>query len=245
MYDYYLGGSANFEVDRVAADEQLAMAPDVASDARANRAFLGRVVRYLSERGIDQFLDLGSGVPTVGNVHEVARERNPRAKIAYVDFEAVAVAHARRLVQEDPLISVDFADLQDPDSVLSSPGVTKLLDFTRPVAVLAISVLHFVPNERHPQRIIAHYRDACVPGSALGLSHMNPRGLPQELIDAGSELYQRTTTPLTFRSDAEIVALMEGYELVAPGMVRVDRWRSEDSEGPGTANVVGAVGILT
>ncbi|MFR9731366.1 SAM-dependent methyltransferase [Saccharopolyspora sp. MS10] len=245
MYDYYLGGSANFAVDRAAADEQLRVLPSVATTARANRAFLSRAVRFCLDQGVNQFLDLGSGVPTVGNVHEIAHRLDPAARIAYVDREPIAVAHSRRLLGDERRVTVTQADLTDPRAVLDAPGVAGLLDFARPVAVLAISVLHFVRDDQVPGRVLATYRDACVPGSILALSHTTIENLAPDTVDLGLAIYQRTSTPVFPRPITEASALLDGYEILDPGAVPVTRWRPDteaDAAAP-VANTWAAVGI--
>lgn len=227
MYDYYLGGSQNFAVDRAAADQQLAVLPDVAETARANRAFLARVVRCSLELGITQFLDLGSGVPTVGNVHEVAHAIEPTARVAYVDHETIAVAHARRLLGDDARVSITQADLADPKTVLAAPGVAELLDFDQPVAVLMVSVLHFLSEDADPPGVVAAYREACVPGSLLAVSHATDEHLRSDLSAEGKAIYGRTSTPLTLRPSSTAHELMPGYVLLEPGVVTTSDWRPE------------------
>lgn len=161
MYDYYLGGAHNFAVDRERAEAAIAVHPSLPYMARANRAFMGRVVRWcLAERGIDQFLDLGSGVPTVGNVHEVAHEHDPHARVAYVDFEPVAVAHASTIIADAGLanVTVTRADAREPEAVLGAPGVAGLLDFDRPVALLAVALFSFIAGDA--AGLLARYRAA-------------------------------------------------------------------------------------
>ncbi|GAA3365214.1 MULTISPECIES: SAM-dependent methyltransferase [Saccharopolyspora] len=246
MYDYYLGGSANFAVDRATADEQIAVLPSVASTARANRAFLGRAVRMCLDAGVNQFLDLGSGVPTVGNVHEIAHQIDPEARIAYVDREPIAVAHSRRLLRGDERVSVTQADLTEPEKVLSAPGVANLLDFSKPVAVLAISVLHFVRDDQDPAGILATYRDACVPGSFLAISHTTAESLARSTVDEGLAIYQRTSTPVFPRPIAEAPGLLGGYEVLEPGATLVTNWRPDSEPDPASpvANTWAVVGIL-
>lgn len=227
MYDYYLGGDSHFAADRAAAEQHLAQVPQTRDWARANRAFLGRAVRYLLAQGIDQFLDLGSGIPTVGNVHQIAQKINPAARVAYVDFEPVAVTHARQLLDDNPLVTVTQADIRDSERVLAAPGVTGLLDFRRPVGLLAVSIVHMVLDDQNPWGLVARYRDACVPGSYLAMSHLAPVALTEEQIRHGYEVYSRTTTPGVLRSAEEIHALMAGYELVEPGLVLLNAWRPE------------------
>lgn len=242
MYDYYLGGAANFAIDREAAEKALAVTPEIGRFARANRDFLGRTVTYLCERGIDQFLDLGSGIPTVGNVHEIAHRHNPNARIAYVDHEAVAVMHARALLADEPRASITHADIREPKAVLSAPGVADLLDFTKPVAVLAIAILHFVPDEDDPAQILRTYTEACAPGSYVAFSHAATVTMSEDQVNRGRSIYSSTATPLIIRDSAEIKTLLEGYDLVEPGIAPINHWPTASPETP--ANGYGAVGKL-
>ncbi|MBE9376157.1 SAM-dependent methyltransferase, partial [Saccharopolyspora sp. HNM0983] len=219
--------SQNFAVDRAAAEQQLAVLPDVAATARANRAFLARVVRCSLQLGISQFLDLGSGIPTIGNVHEVAHAIEPAARVAYVDHEPVAVAHARRLLSNDSRVSVTQADLGDPAAVLAAPGVAGLLDFARPLAVLMVSVLHFLPEDRDPPAVVAAYRDACAAGSLLAVSHATDEHLSTDRTAEGMAIYRRTATPLTLRRSSAAHALMPGYAVLEPGVVSPADWRPD------------------
>lgn len=228
MYDYYLGGAQNFQVDRDAAKQALASVP-ARVFALANRAFLSRVVRYLAAQGVEQFLDLGTGLPTVGNVHEVAHGVNSAARIAYVDVEPVAVAHARMLLGDDPRVSVTQADIRRPADVLSAPGVSDLLDFRRPVAVLAFAVMHFVGEADDPAAVLAGYRDASAPGSYLGLSHLSRVNVSDEQVASTTAVYRNTATPVTLRDREGITALFAGYEFVDPGVVLLDQWRPDDA----------------
>ncbi|TWG07685.1 SAM-dependent methyltransferase [Saccharopolyspora dendranthemae] len=248
MYDYLLGGSAHFEVDRAAADQALELVPTERDYSRINRSFLGRAVRYLvTEAGIDQGLDLGSGVPTVGNVHEIARVHSPQAKVAYVDWEAIACHHARHLLGEDPLVSVTELDVCDVDEVLHSPGVAGLLDFSQPVAVLAFGILDLVPSA-DGAALVERYRDACVPGSALAVSNNAQLSRTDAEVAALRSLLAGTSTPhLHVRTAAEVAELFAGYALVDPGVVPAAHWRpdtpvSEDEAARG--NVLGGVGVL-
>lgn len=242
MYDYYLGGAANFAVDRDAAEQALAITPEIGRFARANRSFLARAVTYLCGQGIDQFLDLGSGVPTVGNVHEVAHRHNPSARVAYVDHAPVAVSHARTLLADDARVSVTQADICTPQEVLSAPGVSDLLDFTRPVAVLAVAILHFVDDANDPATILGSYRAACAQGSYVALSHASPITMTDEEVHGGQHIYRSTTTPLLIRSHSEITALLDGYTLVEPGLVPINHWPTVGEDT--AANGYGAVGHL-
>ncbi|MQA10206.1 MAG: hypothetical protein GEU98_16960 [Pseudonocardiaceae bacterium] len=247
MYDYYLGGSTNFAVDREAAEAGLVAMPHARDYARANRAFMDRAVRYLARAGIDQFLDLGSGIPTVGNVHEVAHRHNPEARVAYVDVEPVAVAHARLLLDDDPRVSVTQADIRQPQQVLAAEGVAGLLDFTRRVAVLAVAVVPFVPDQDEALAVIEAYRRACVPGSFIVVSHISALSASPEQVAAAEGVMARTPTPVRWRHRDEIAELLEGYTLVPPGLVPSPQWNPEDAptvEEVGRSNAYAAVGII-
>lgn len=228
MYDYFLGGSHNFAVDRSAADEVLGMFPSIALAARTNRSFLRRAVRALAEAGVDQFLDLGSGIPTVGSVHEVARTLNPDARVVYVDVEAVAVAQSRAILAGTPNTAVIAADMRQPDQVLGHPDLRALLDLNRPVAVLMVAVLHFVPDSQDPASIVGAYRDAIAPGSYLVVSHGSLEGLSDaDRADAqrAATVYDRTPSPVVLRSRDEVAGLLAGFDLLEPGVVQLREWR--------------------
>ena len=247
MYDYYLGGSANVAVDRAAADELIRSLPDTVFSARANRSFLGRVVRFLTQQGIDQFLDLGSGIPTVGNVHEIAQAVNPEARVAYVDIEPVAVSYGQKLLRDEKRVSITKADIRRPGTVLSAQGVTDLIDFTRPVAVLAVAILHVMPDADAPLEFLAEYRAACVPGSYLAISHLSPQTWHPAEVTHSEQVYARTPTPVTYRERDEILRFMTGYDLVEPGLVLLPSWRPEEppsAEDAARSNSYGAVGRL-
>ncbi|MCP2258218.1 S-adenosyl methyltransferase [Streptoalloteichus tenebrarius] len=228
MYDYYLGGVHNFAVDRKAAADVLAILPETRDFALQNRAFLRRVVRYLvREAGVVQFLDLGSGIPTVGNVHEIAQDVNPDCRVVYVDHEPVAVAHSRKLLRDNDNAAIVQADIQDTDTVLSHPDTRRLLDFDQPVAVLMLQVLPFVPDADDPGAIIGTYRSACAPGSFLALAHsLTPEFWPGA-VDQAIELYRRSTHPLHLRTPEQVEALFDGYDLVPPGVVFTAAWRPD------------------
>nr|WP_241825204.1 SAM-dependent methyltransferase [Micromonospora sp. CB01531] len=237
MYDYFLGGSHNFAADRQAADAVLAVAPHVADAARANRAFLRRAVRYALQQGIHQFLDLGSGIPTVGNVHDIAHHTNGGARVLYVDVEPVAVAHARALLGNDPRVDVIQADICFPDFILQNPTTQRLIDLTRPVAVLFVSVLHFIPGDVNA--IVEPFRAAMPPGSALVISHATS-GTVTSQTDEVQRLYQRTPTPLQLRAPAEVEALFDDFAMIpanppalrasGTALVPVAQWRPDPED---------------
>jgi hypothetical protein len=232
MYDYFLGGSHNFAADRVLAEEAMRVFPDAPLLVRANRAFLHRAVTYLADLGLDQFLDLGSGIPTGGNVHEVAYAINPAARTLYVDSDPVAVAHSKALLADVPYASILHADLRDPETILGSPLLAAHLDLSRPIAILLVSVLPFIPDADDPAGIVAYYRDATAPGSYLAMSHGTSDYQP-EAVRKVENVYAQSSQPGTFRSRAEILALLPDYELVEPGLVDVIHWRPDpDGDQP-------------
>jgi hypothetical protein len=227
MYDYYLGGSHNTSADRDLAERVLAADPRVRAVARANRSFLRRVVRLLVAGGIRQFLDLGSGIPTAGHVHEIAHTTDPEVRVAYVDNEPVAVSATRRLITDAEHVTVTAADLRDVDTVLTAPGVAGLLDFSEPVAVLAFSVFHFLPDDADPAGVLAAYRSAIAPGSYLTLSHVAPTGAASD--SDLTTLYQRSSNAAWTRTPEQIAALIPpDMPLLDPGLVPVTEWRPDD-----------------
>lgn len=233
MYDYYLGGKDNYIVDREAAAAVLRAVPEIRDMARANRTFLQRVVRFLAEeRGIRQFIDIGTGIPSAGNVHEVARQIRPDARVAYVDNDPIVHVHASALLTGHGDTSIVLADLRDPEGILAHPKVRELIDFTEPVAVLLLAILHFISDEEAPARIVAAFRDALAPGSYLAVSHGTADFHDRAVADAAAAVYAKATAPLVLRSLAEVRALFEGWELVDPGVVQVPLWRP-DSKPPG------------
>ncbi|WAL75328.1 SAM-dependent methyltransferase [Kitasatospora sp. YST-16] len=244
VYDYYLGGSHNFEVDRQMARKAIELWPDLPKIMRANRAFLRRATQFAAEEGISRFLDIGSGIPTFGAVHEVAREYQPDARVVYVDMDPVAVAHSRLILADDPRCRIVDADLRNTDDLLARPEVEELLAPGEPVAVILNAVMHFVTDEDHPDRILTKLREALPSGSMLILSHASLEGRPDQ---AGSHqsLYRSTPTPLTMRSREQITAFFEGYELVEPGVVYLPEWHPDDaaSVGPHPERMTGMAGV--
>lgn len=229
IYDYLLGGACNFEHDREMARKLLEFIPDAERAARHNRAFLRRAVRYCVDQGIRQFLDLGSGIPTVGNVHEVAQEAAQDSRVLYVDNEPIAVAHSELILSGNDRADVLLADLLDTDFVLAAAARSDILDLNQPLAVLLVSVLHFIPDSAEPGTVISRYVQAMAPGSYLVLSHAgidSPAGHIKEL----DTLYQRSRTPGFGRTRAEVGALFAGTELVEPGLVWTPEWHPESTE---------------
>ncbi|MEO3745711.1 SAM-dependent methyltransferase [Plantactinospora sp. B5E13] len=226
IYDVWLGGSHNFEVDREIARQTESAWPDAVRYARANRAFLSRAVRFLTERGIDQFLDIGSGIPTANNVHEVARRSNPDARVVYVDIDPVAVAHSRAILAGDDRTAVLQADLRRPGEILDQIRDQALLDLDRPVALLLVALLHFIPDSADPHSAIARLAEGVPAGSYLVLSQ-GAHGASEESDERIRELYRRTPTPLTARDRAETERFFAGFELVEPGLVNLPDWRPD------------------
>jgi SAM-dependent methyltransferase len=230
VYDYALGGVHNFAVDREFWHRAEAAFPGAGMVARANRAFLGRAVRWLADAGVRQFLDIGSGIPTLGNVHEVAQEANPDARVVYVDLDPIAVQQSRSLLAGNPYAKVIEADLREPESILYHPDVLQLLDFSEPVAVLTVAVLHFVPDSAQPAAIIKRIGDALVSGSYLVLSHAGPEVTPagRARQEKARQLYERTPTPVVIRDADEIRALLgDGFAVVEPGVVSASYWHPD------------------
>jgi SAM-dependent methyltransferase len=240
VYDYLLGGSHNFAVDREYARRTLELSPDGALQAQANRAFLRRAVRYLAEAGIRQFLDIGSGIPTRGNVHEVVQKIAPDARVVYVDIDPVAVAHSRQILAGNERAAVIQEDLRHPDAILDHPDVRALLHPDQPTALLLIAILHAIPDADDPYRIVARLRDGLPPGSHLAISHGSMDNRP-DLIARLAEIYDRGGYPVTPRSRTEVLRFFDGFELIEPGLVWAPQWRPDDTQGnpADSSNLVG------
>lgn len=226
VYDYFLGGAHNFAVDRELADAMAAMTPNIGDTMRANRAFLRRVVRFLLGEGIPQFLDLGSGIPTVGNVHEVARQADPAARVVYVDADPVAVSHSRAILGEDPTTGILQADARDVAAILADPLTRRLLDLERPIGVLILGVLHFIPDQAEAVDIVARLTEVIAPGSYVALVNVTHEGQPPEVLEA-QKMSARTSTEIVLRSRDELAAQFGGLTLVEPGLVHIPLWRPD------------------
>jgi hypothetical protein len=231
MYDYYLDGSHNFAADRVLAEKNQRVWPDLGAICRANRAFLHRAVRTLSLAGISQFLDLGSGIPSNGNVHEVAQSVNPESATVYVDADPVAHAHGRLILSGARRTAILHADVREPAEILGHPLVARHLDLSRPVAVVMNSVLPFVADADDPAALVGVYRDSTVAGSYLVLSHATDEYRPERAVRT-TAIYRQASHGTTFRSRAGIAAFFTGYELLDPGLVDVIDWRPDPEAGP-------------
>ena len=229
VYDYYLGGSHNFAADREFAEQILTLMPEATIVAQENRAFLRRAVRHLASHGIRQFIDLGSGIPTVGNVHEVAQSVDPEARVVYVDIDPVAYAHSRVILADNPHATVIRGDLRKPADVLADPRLLEHIDLDRPVGILLVAVLHFVPDADRPADIIAGYAGAAAPGSHVVVSHTTEEGMSEAGTEAVN-LYNRSSRTVIPRSTAEITRLLNGLTLVEPGVVHLPQWRPDTPE---------------
>jgi hypothetical protein len=231
LYDYLLGGGHNFAVDRALATQVEAAMPGLRHAARVNRAFLTRVVRFLVAQGIRQFLDIGSGIPTVGSVHQVALQGNPECRVVYVDRDPVAVAHSELMLADEDRAAIVRADMRDPEAILASPPARRLLDLREPVAVLMLLMLHWVPDESDPLGLLARYRDRLAGGSYLAITHVTGDGQSGELSKATGAI-QRSGSPdqVTLRSHAQITPMFGDFEIVEPGLVGCALWRPG---GPG------------
>ncbi len=226
MYDYLLGGSHNFEVDRDFLEKILRFQPEVKRFAIMNRAFLRRAVLFMLEQGVRQFLDLGSGIPTVGNVHEIAQQVDPDARVVYVDNEHVAVAHGQLLLADNDRAEIVQADITRPALVLTDPVTRRVLDFDRPIGLLAITIGHYVLDEQDPRAVFASYRDALPSGSYLALTHLTD----DFTVVKGDELadtMRKSQNSVRARGREEILEFFGDFELVEPGLVTTSRWRPE------------------
>jgi S-adenosyl methyltransferase len=241
VYDYLLGGGHNFAIDRVVGEKVLRVLPNGGQIAGSNRAFLRRAVLFMMEQGITQFLDLGSGIPTVGNVHEIAQQADPKARVVYVDYDEVAVTHSELLLQGNEYAAVVAADATKPDRVLSTPAVREMLDFSQPIGLLMVAVLHFVPDEKNPHEVLARYFDALPSGSLVALSHLTADGKPAEMA-AVEEAMKNSRDPMYFRSHAAFASMFEGLELVEPGVVSAPHWRPEVDYDTSPEDVYAGVG---
>ncbi|MGW6498719.1 SAM-dependent methyltransferase [Nonomuraea angiospora] len=234
MYDYFLDGKDNFAADRAAAEQILQTFPNTKEGARANRAFLRRAVRHLVDSGVRQIVDLGAGLPTQGNTHEIA----PEARVVYVDNDPVVCVHGRALLARTGNVDFLQADVRETDALLDKLG--DMIDFDRPVAFLMLAILHFIPDYV-AYDMVSKLRAASAPGSRLVISHAidtTPDTTPQAV-----EIYRRATAALSLRTDKEILRFFEGYELEEPGLTYPNGWRPDDPDAPGNGITFGYVGV--
>ena len=246
MYDYLLGGSHNFAVDREFLEKLLEIQPNAKRWAIMNRAFLRRAVLFMLEQGIRQFLDLGSGIPTVGNVHEIAQAQDSSARVVYVDNEHVAVAHGQLLLESNENAVIVQADITKPGLVLNDPLTQRLLDFTQPVGLLAITIGHYILDEQDPRGVFAAYRDALPAGSLMALTHVTndfDRDRTESLTD---EMTKNSQNKAQARTREEILELFGEFALVEPGLVTTSQWRPdlpEEVDEPERDGLYAGVGV--
>jgi hypothetical protein len=238
MYDYYLGGKDHWQADKEAAEQILAIAPEARTVARANRAFLRRAVTYLAkEKGVTQFLDIGTGIPTSPNVHETAAAHAKGTRVVYADNDPVIHAHANALLTGTGTTRIILADLRDPEVILA--GARDFLDFTKPVALLLVAILHFIPDAEAPAAIITAFRDALPPGSFLALSHGTTDFHPAEVTGSATTTYDSATAPLVLRPREAIEALLAGFTAEPPGLVQAPLWHPDTKPKPADLKKIG------
>lgn len=231
IYDYLLGGKDNYPADRAAAEQIAQVLPNVRTSFQWNRAFLGRAVRYLAaDRGIRQFIDIGTGLPTVGNVHEVAQIAAPGAHVVYVDNDPVVLAHGRHLLHGVAGATITEHDLRQPDEILADPELRALIDFEQPVALLLVAILHFIPDDDDPGGIIGKLLEPFPSGSYLVMSHGTADAAPE--VNAAAEIYDQATSSAHVRSRDHILRLIEGLDLEEPGIVWLPQWRPDPGREP-------------
>ncbi|WP_329139785.1 SAM-dependent methyltransferase [Streptomyces sp. NBC_00670] len=232
MYDYFLGGKDNYEVDQEAAEQFMKVAPEVRDGVRANRYFMHRAVRHVvAEGGVRQILDIGTGLPTPPNVHQIARSVAPGTRVAYVDNDPIVSAHSRALLDQDDT-SVVLADLRDPRGVLDHPEVRRVIDFDQPVALLLVAIVHFLSEAQDPDGILATLRDALPTGSYLVLSHATG-DLHEDHREDAAAVYRRATASMNLRTHARVLDFFGDYALVEPGLVSVTDWRPDEPAAAG------------
>src|SRR5690606_18111861 len=230
IYDYLLGGKDNFASDRAAAEKVLQLSPNAREVARANRRFLIRAVENMTQQGIRQFLDIGTGLPTQENVHQVALRHAPDSRVVYVDNDPIVLVHARALLADEKRVVAVEGDLRRPESILDNPQVTKHIDLGQPVGLLLVSILHFIPDEAaYPA--VAKLRDRLAPGSHLVISHVSAGDLDERTLEKGRRIYTQSQAGVAVpRSREDIARFFDGFELVEPGLVRIREWRPRKDE---------------
>ncbi|MEU7877680.1 SAM-dependent methyltransferase [Microbispora bryophytorum] len=249
IYDYFLGGKDNFASDREAADRVIRLGReqgyDIPALARANRAFLVRVIRELTDAGVRQFLDIGTGLPTQQNVHQVATTFGPRSRTVYVDNDPTVLVHARAILADTPDTVVVEGDLQRPGEILADERVRAHLDFDRPVAILALAVLHFFTDDAEVSRIISDLRDGLPSGGYLAISHTYVRRSDQNNVEQAQSVYGKTSAGgFVHRGPGELAAMLNGMEILEPGVVPVELWRPRHDQYPGDPGNSGYIGVL-
>jgi hypothetical protein len=227
IYDYFLGGFHNLAIDRAAAQRILSVEPDFALMLQANRAFLRRVVAFAVSARVCQFLDLGSGIPSVRNVHQVAQELDPAARVVYVDSDPIAITLSRDILSGNANVVALHADAMRPEQLLQHPDLTSMLDFSQPLAVLLLAFLHFIADDGTAIRLVRYLRDFMAPGSYLIITHAS--NIFAERSERTLAVYNRATSPVTLRSREQIELFFEGFELIEPGLVPTPLWRPESN----------------
>lgn len=223
LYDYWLGGTNNFPADRAAGKEIVGMVPELPTVLKANRRYLVRAVRYLAQQGIDQFIDLGAGIPTSPNVHEVARETQPDARVVYVDNDPGVRIYNRAILRGDGVASIE-GDIRYPEQVLANDELRRLIDFNRPTAVLFVAIFHFIADDYGPAEIIRKFMDPLPSGSYVALSAAVSDDNDPRVIKRVEEIYQNATAPFVWRTRQQVRDLLTGFELVEPGLVSLGDW---------------------
>lgn len=227
IYDYFLGGKDNFAADREAAEELRSLLPDAEIACRENRGFLRRAVRYLaSDLGIGQFIDIGSGLPTADNTHEIAQAIRPDARVAYIDYDPVVVTHGRALLGSSPNVAVIDADLRRPGVIVGSQSLADLVDFSAPLAILLAAVLHFIPDSDDPYGIVNIVKSVMAPGSCLVISHATQDSVSREETLGGMSIYDKASAPMIPRRHGDVLKFFDRMDLVHPGLVNISEWRS-------------------
>ena len=254
MYDYCLGGKDNFEPDRSAAEEMYRKIGHVPKDfAWENRKFLWRAVDYASRQlGVSQFIDVGAGLPTVRNTHEIAQEINPDARVVYVDNDAIVVSHGRALLATNANTAMIEADALDPASILDAPQTAARIDFSQPVAILFVALLHFltapghhrhVPGNLVPAEVVAAFTERVAPGSALVISHVTTEGAPADRVAVMEDVFDSVSSPMIFRPREEIEAMFAGWRMLPPGLVRPWQWPADAIDSPRTPYFLAGVAV--
>ena len=234
IYDYMLGGSYNYPADRAVAEQAMARVPELRDIVLANRGFHGRAARWIAGKGIRQYIDIGSGLPTARNTHEVVREIVPAARVVYVDIDPMVAAVAGDLVDDPQTTAVLVADAREPGRLLADPALRRLIDFSEPAALLITGVLHFIADSSDPWGLMAEYTEALAPGSYLALSHSTNDNVPPASVEAGRDEYASATQQMHFRSRDQVARFFDGLELVQPypggaaELCYLGEWGAED-----------------
>jgi len=232
VYDYFLGGKDNYAVDRQVADMVMELVPEAPVVAQGNRVAIERAVRYLAgEAGIDQFIDIGSGLPTASNVHEFAKAANPNARVVYVDNDPIVLAHGRALLTESGVATFIQGDLYEPEKIFSDPALLELIDLKRPVGIILAAIIHHVPDERDPKAVVRRLHDFVAPGSYFMLTHLHDSGDDPRVAEA-KKILQTGLGGSYFRSREQITGFLDGLTLLEPGVVHVTEWRPNGPPGP-------------